>query len=148
MNESDPSFAKKRLGRDLRVLVLVQVAALCVFGAGLYLWTGERIPNNPKWDEIHLLCGSLALFGAIVFVVAAFWGFGKLTNVNFLLPSLIRNYLWGVGGILVSFVLLVFFSSPFSPPICSVILLCIFPFYSVIPQFFIARWLTKEAETI
>ena len=142
MDASEPSLAKKRIARDLRIIVIVQVVALGVFGVGTFLFGSNCVPNHPEWDVIHSFCGVLALAGAITFFVAAFWGFDKITNGGFPLPTLIRAYFWGVGGILVGFIFVVFL--PCEPPFYFTILLCIFPFYCIIPQFFIARWLAKE----
>ena len=77
-NDSDHTLAKKRLARDLRIIVLVQVIALCAIASGLFLFGSDCIPNYPAWDEIHLLCGVLALAGMVVFVVTTFWGGIKL----------------------------------------------------------------------
>ena len=142
MNENDPSFAKKRLGRDLRVIVFVQVAALGIAWLGLFLYGGNVVPNYPEWDAIHLHCGVLALAGMITFVITAFWGFAKLMDIVFL-PT-IRIYLQGVLGFFCLFLLAFFFNDCL--PILGILFGFVFPFYCVIPQFFIARWLTKEAE--
>ena len=141
MNASEHSLAQKRLAHDLKIIVLVQVVALCAFAVGLFFFGSNRIPNSPEWDHIHSLCGVLGVSGTIVFIVTAFWGFGKTINDVFL-PFPVRIY--GIGGFL--FFFLIFSIPRFVPPACSLILFVAFPFYCVVPQFFIARWLTKEAE--
>jgi hypothetical protein len=142
MNESNTSLAKKQLAHDLGIIFRVQVVGLCAFGVGLFFFGSKIVPNYPEWDNIHLLCGGLVIFGVVVLLVTTFWGFYKLTNTAFSLPILIRVYLGSFWGFILLFVL----SLPFPAPIYIPILLYIFPFYSVVPQFFIARWLAKEAK--
>jgi len=141
MNETDISLVKKQLARDLKIIVLVQVVALCVFGLDLFLYSGKVIPDYPQWDEVHLLCGVLALAGIIVFVVASLWGLGKLTDVTFL-PFRIQTYAgWGLLFFSLLFVFLIL-ASPVHLPI----FFCLLLFYCVFPQFFIAFWLAKGAK--
>ena len=104
-NDSDISLAKRRLARELRIFVVVQVIALCIVVLGLVLFGSDCIPNYPAWDEIHLLCGVLALSGMVVFVVAAFWGFGKIIYAGFA-SDLMTTYFLGAWIFLVAFFLL------------------------------------------
>ena len=148
MTDSDVSFAKKRFARDLKILVAVQVIALCIAGLGVFLFGSDIVPNYPDWDTVHSLCGVLGLCGIIVFVVAAFWGSVKPAVTNFL-PYRIQLYASGTWGILSVFVILGLFYAtfhPFEEPILTLIPICVFPFYSIISQFLIARWLAKEAK--
>ena len=78
MSDPDISFAKKKLTRDLKIIVIVQVVALCAIGSGWFLFRGDVVPNYPAWDGIHLLCGGLALVGMASFVVTTVWGTVKL----------------------------------------------------------------------
>jgi hypothetical protein len=156
---SDISPAIKRLASGLRISVYVQAAALCsVFALGFFDTSGI-IPSNPGWDAVYLFCRLLTWVGLITFVIATFWGVGKVARVA--RPIVIRMY---VGG----FFLLIFllFLILFVPVLaqlndalallvlknfqaiirCFYILYFVFLFYSVIPQFFIARWLAKRAE--
>jgi len=84
VNDSDHALVQRRLVRDLKVLVIVQVVALFVVGLGLYLFGNDVVPNTPAWDGIHTLCGVLALAGMIVFVVAAFWGLCKFARLLYI----------------------------------------------------------------
>ena len=145
MTGSDVSFAKKRLARDLKILVVAQVIALCSSGLGLFLFASDIVPDYPDWDNIHLLCGTLFMCGIVVFCATAGWGCLKLTRMTSL-PISIRFYAWGFWGIILAFVFftlvpIVNKTSPYSdiPPF-------ILPFYCIIPQFFIACWLTKETK--
>ena len=147
MSDFDVSLAKKRLVRDLKIIVVVQVIALCATGLGSFLFGSDIVPNYPDWDTIHSLCGVLGLCGTVVFVVAAFWGSVKPAITNFL-PYRIQLYASGTWGILSVFVILRLFTSfkPFEEPILTLIPIYVFPFYSIISQFFIARWLAKETK--
>jgi len=147
MTDTEMTLVRKRLARDLRILVAVQVIALCAVGLGLWLFSCGLVPDIPEWDETHLLCGVLAICGIVVFGVTAIWGCGKLKDAAFL-PKPIRVYAFGG--------LVLFFS-----PVLVALTLCSFPLvqktlaslfiplspvfvlYFVVPQFFIARWLAK-----
>ena len=145
MNDTEIILAKKRLAHDLKILVTVQVIALCVAGLGLYLYSGDVVPNYPEWDEIHLLCGVLSLSGMVVFTVAALWGCGKLMDVPFL-PTMVQVYLAGC------FIILFFAFILFLPTLLHTLtidltlLIPLIPLFYVVPQCFIARWLAKEAK--
>jgi len=80
MTDSDVSLAKKRLARDLRIIAVVQVLALGAVALGLYLFGSDVVPNEPAWDEIHLLCGVLALSGVVTFAVVSVVGVVKLID--------------------------------------------------------------------
>jgi len=144
MSDSNHSLVKKRLASELRIIILVQVVALGVVGLGLFLYCSKIVPNYPAWDEIHLLCGVLALSGMITFFVTTLWGFTKLMKVVFLFSILIKAYL--IGGWASLFLLFFILFLPVQLPVYLEILTFIFPFYCVIPQFFIARWLAKEVK--
>ena len=77
MRNADISLAKKQLACDLKILVAVQVVALCAVGLGLFLFGSDVVPNYPDWDEIHSLCGVLALLGMVTFVIATIWSVFK-----------------------------------------------------------------------
>ena len=148
MTDSDVSLARKRLARELKILVAVQVIAFCIAGLGVCLFGSDIVPNHPDWDTAHSLCGVLGLCGIVVFVVAAFWGSVKPAIANFL-PCRVQLYASGTWGILSIFVILQFFYTTFQPfeePILTLIPIYVFPFYSIISQFFIARWLAKETK--
>ena len=78
MSDPDISYAKKKFVRDLMTIVIVQVVALSGMGSGLFLFSGDVVPNYPDWDGVHLLCGVLALSGMVTFLVATVWGVVKL----------------------------------------------------------------------
>jgi len=152
INDTDHFTAKKRLVRELRTIVIVQVAAMCAVVLGLFLFGSNLIPNQPAWDEIHSLCGVLALAGMITFVIAAYWGSGKLVCNDFL-PIQVRLYacsVWGFFPLFLFGTYLLLDKTATGSPILFLtlffMLFFFFPFYSIIPQFFIARWLAKEAE--
>ena len=137
MSDSDISLAKKRLARDLKILVVVQVGALCVAGLGLSLFGSDVVLNRPDWDAIHSLCGVLGVSGLITFVVATFLGAFRLANAAISLPIQVRIYALGILGFPVLFFLV--------PPWFILLLPC-FLLYSIIGQFLIARWLEKETK--
>jgi len=151
INVPDHFAAKKRLARELRIIVVVQFSAMCAVVLGLFLFGSDLVPNHPEWDEIHLLCGVLAVAGMITFVIVAYWGSGKLVCNDFL-PILVRLYAYSVWGFFPLFVFgtyllldktagsLILFLTLFF------VLFFFFPFYCIISQYFIARWLAKEAE--
>jgi len=95
MSDTDIVLMKKRLTRELKILAIVQIVALCAVGLGLFLFGSHVIPNYPEWDTIHISCGVLALCGLVVFLVVTIWGGLKLANAIFL-PFLIRVYVWGI----------------------------------------------------
>ena len=140
--------AVKRLARELRIIVVVQSVALCAVGLGLFLFGCNCIPNDPAWDEIHLLCGVLALSGMIVFVFTAFWGSAKLIGSSRLsIP--IRLYAWSIWGFLPLILFGIYIlldKAAAASLILFFILFGVFPLYSLIPKFFIARWLAKKGE--
>ncbi|MCL2709650.1 MAG: hypothetical protein FWE95_02120 [Planctomycetaceae bacterium] len=148
----DHSLAIKRLARDLRILVCVQAVALGIFALGVLINNSGIVPDNPGWDTVHLLCRTLALVGAITFVIAAFWGVAKVAKVA--RPIVIRMYVWGFFLFFLSLLFpvlepLIDFDEFISIHVLHFIfsaLYIAFPFYSTIPQFFIARWLAKKAE--
>jgi hypothetical protein len=76
---------------------------------------------------------------------AACAGFDKIMDAAFALPILIRVYIRVFLGFSAAFLFYLFL--PFAPPIHFVILLGTFPLWSIIPQFFITRWLAKTAES-
>jgi len=129
------SPAKKRLARELEILVAVQVIAFFIATLGRLPWLvlpGIGIPNDPGWDWIQLF----STLGWGVFVVVAIWGGYKLAIAP--LPS-IKMRLYGisvlliVGGIYLELL---------SLKLLTLLLLG----YCLIPQFFIARWLAKETK--
>ena len=143
----DHSVAIKRLAKDLRILVYIQVAAL----GSLSLTNALPImlPENPATD---FLWGAMLAIGIIIYLIAAFRGVSKMMKIA-RRPVAIRLYLWGFWLLFLSLflspVLETLFDFPhweilFIP--CIVIPYVIFPFYSIIPQFFVARWLAKNAE--
>ena len=140
----DQSLAIKRLARDLRILVCVQVIVPCIVMLGPF--AREYVPNLPGWDVIHSLCGALALLGVIAFTIVALWGSGKLMGSTFL-PVLIRRYALSV-WVLFPFILLGanLLDKHGGSFFLSLAFLSILPLYCIVPQFFIARWLTKKAK--
>ena len=145
----DISLAKKQLASDLKILVAVQVVALGVAGLGLFLIGSDVIPNNPDWDAIHSLCGVLGLSGMVTVMVVAVWGAVLLTNIT-IVPIRVQIYSLGVFGFPFFVLFISIFGSPrYLPHIPIVLILsCIFPFYSIVGQFFIARWLKKEGVAV
>ena len=143
-NDFDHSLVKKRLVRELQIIVTVQIVALCVGLLFQYAFLSVHlIPDDANWDSIRLLCGRLALSCAIVFVITTFWGFSKIIYAGFT-SDLMTTYFLGAWIVLVAFFLL----SPSGgwPPIYFAIFICCFSFYCIIPQFFVARWLARKAE--
>jgi hypothetical protein len=142
MTDTDIALAKKRLARDLKIGVLIQVVALCIFGVGWWGYFGNLVPNYPQWDKIHSLCGWLTYFGAVVCIGTAFWGSRLIMDVAYL-PTWTRIYAGSVWAY-IPFALCanIFFYTGTT----LIILLSMYPFYCLIPQFFIARWLAKEAK--
>jgi len=137
--DANRSVARKRLVDELRFLFRWQTVALLVAALGLSYCTG---------------CVLLTIAGTIAFYILAFWTFYRLaeplifqfalTHTPFL-PDSIHNY--ARFGVVLLIVILV--------PVCyrtplivshTGICLVVFLLYSIVPQFFIARWLAKEAE--
>jgi hypothetical protein len=135
-NLSDIALAKKRLAGDLRIIVIVQVVALCDLWV-LWLTSPHDLAGAGIVQE-------LTAVGMMMFPLAAIYGAVKLTNnASFSLPVRVRIYAFSVLG----FPVLILSVLPVMP-IHSVVLpsLLCFPFYCIIPQFFISRWLAKAAE--
>jgi len=148
INDTDHFAAKKRLAGNLRIIAIVQTVALCAVVLGLFL--SGYVPNHPAWDAIHSLCGVLALSGMVVFVVVAFCGSMILIG-NSLVSISIHRYALSIWGFfpflcLFGFALMEKTGSPILSFTLFGVLFIIFPFYSIIPQFFIAGWLAKEAD--
>ena len=144
MSDIDHSTAIKRLARDLRFLVYVQIAAFCIFALGILLLTSIRpIPEN--YGNLGRVFGEwLFIVGMILFVIVAFWSSAKLIGNTFL-PIGIRRYALGV-WLLLPLVGLGVCLLNGEAPVLEMICICIFPLYCIVPQFFIARWLSKKAK--
>ena len=132
MSDPDISLATKKLAHDLKILVFVQAIALCVVGL-LFV-----VP-----ETIRFFYGFLAIVAMLVLTVSAIWGCVKLMTVVFL-PIPIWLYIGSVFLLLFSFVFALLASPDGIDSYICGILACVFPFYSIIPQFFIARWLAKR----
>ena len=141
-------LAKQRLAGDVKALVNVQIAALVIAGLSCIFPPDEAVV--------------IAVIGVGVFTGAAhvnFYklaqagspmeNFYKLTKTNFL-PAWMQIYSrWGTVYLLLCLCMQVGqFLAHVGPllALIAMILLCLFPFYSIIPQFFIARWLAEEAK--
>ena len=145
-NDSNHFLAKKRLAQELRIFVIVQTVALsfAALGAGIVL-------IDLGGDVIAPFCVVLIAFGMMASFLMAFWGYRRLSIVLFL-PALLRIYAYG--GYFLLFVLL-FTAAPWtnhylSPNLFTfaVPLIFIVPFYGLIPQFFIARWLARQRQMV
>jgi hypothetical protein len=140
-NAPDHSVAKKRLARELRILVISQAIALCVaaFGGGIVMFDLDGA-------IIDGLGSALGLTGLGVSCIMAFVGHQKLSVATFL-PVLVNIYALG-GYLLVLFLLLT--ASPWGNNInphffnFAIPLLVVFLLYGIIPQYFIVHWLAKE----
>ena len=132
-------LTKKQLARELNILTIVQIVALCAVGIGLFLLHSNVVSNLPEWDTIHSLCVVLALCGIVVYIITVFWGSYKLMDVAFL-PIWLRIYSGSVWILSLCACLLLIPGSalPILVPIYILLL------YWTIPQFFIARWLAKK----
>jgi hypothetical protein len=139
MTNTDISTARKRLARELQIIVIVQVIALCAVWLLIF---GSSMVSD---ETIHVLCDLLGVFAMIVFVVSAIWGCIKFTNVDFL-PISMRLYAWGIFLFLPILFAVLYPLSHKEAFMFFAILIYIFPFCCTIPQFFIARWLAKEAK--
>jgi len=133
-------LAKQRLASDVKILVNVQIAALVIAGLGC-IFDGTAV---------------IAVIGVGVFAGAAHINLYKLARVespieNFYkltrtgsLPVWMQIYSrWGT-----VYLLLCVLCMQVGPllALIGMILICLFPFYSVIPQFYIARWLAEETK--
>jgi len=147
INDSNHFLAKKRLARELRIFVLVQVIAFCVFWLSLFLLTPDTLPNSPEWDGIYSLCTVCVAVGQIAFLGAAFLGCYKLIGTPFL-PFSVRLYAWSVlvAPFFRPFVFILTFHFLKTSILASVLCDFIFPLYCIIPQYFIVRWLAKETK--
>jgi len=98
-----------------------------------------------------LLCGVLALAGMVTFAFVSFLGCGKLVCSDFS-PILVRLYACSVLGFFPFFLFGIYLQldkttvSPILFVSLFFMLFFVFPLYSIIPQFFIARWLAKDVE--
>jgi hypothetical protein len=147
MSDPDITLAKKKLARDLKILVGVQVVALCALGLDVpILWLAER--NG--WNMIGEFCSLFPLFAASTFFVAALTGCLILGTRIPHQPIVINAYVLGFFGLgfLAGFPFLPFVRYlPFDPFIVNTLpATIILPFYSIIGQFFIARWLENEPQ--
>ena len=144
INDADTSLAKKRLARELRICIIGQTVALFIFWAGLILYTCDFVPNYPEWDSTHSICGRLAFWGAVVFIAIAISGIYEIMIVTFL-SIWIKIYGGSVWAYLpLALVGLIVSDTGALIPIFT--LFFIFQCYCIIPQIFIARWLTKEVK--
>ena len=138
-NASDISIAQKRLARELRIFVVIQVVALFVAtcGASIVL-LGLDMALIDGFGSI------LGLSGIAVSSIIAFCGCYKLQRAVFL-PVSIRTYgSSGVFFIICLIPLVPFLPVPFDMLVAALIF--IYPFYGIIPQYFIARWLARQME--
>ena len=148
MTDSDFSLPKKQFVCDLRILVIAQIVGLgvAIFGGVLqeFPTIGNIVPRNPRWWDCIAL---LSMFGWGVSAAMAYLGCHKLRYTNFL-PFRLQVYgaigifwLWFIFCFLQ---LLLFF--PFLP--CGLLLLLfgLWQGYCFFSQFFIVRWLAKEAK--
>jgi hypothetical protein len=138
-NVSDHSVAKRRLVRDLRILVVIQIVALCIFCVSCF---AGLVPNYPEWDRIYYFCASLLLPSATVFIGTALVGSYQCFNAHSFKAHWIRIYAVSVWGCL-PFVILAAIGVY---GVAGIMSLAIFSSYCIIPQYFIARWLAKEVE--
>ena len=141
-NDSDYPLAKKRLAVGLRNIVIGQTVALSILALGILIL---GIAFVVRW-EIGASVGLFLIgFWAVVSVILATLGTHRLSGALVFLPRLIRFYVSGYFLFPVPFFLPV--ALPFLREIISIpILGIVFLLYGLIPQFFIARWLARQAE--
>jgi hypothetical protein len=136
MPNADIALAKKRLAGDLMILVIIQAVAVCILWL---LW------NDVKND---IYAASISV-GLCVFIVTALWDSYRLVNVVFI-PVWLRIY-GGSVGFFSFFALTCLFGFfiddfPVTEETFRLFVAYLFPFYVILPQFFISRWLAKAAE--
>ena len=68
---------RKRLWRDIRTILSVQVLSLIWTACFLMLFTGDVVPDYPDFDALHSLCGCGAIAGMIMFVITTCWNLLK-----------------------------------------------------------------------
>jgi len=129
INSSDHSLAKLCLADELRPIVSTQLITLFIILPGALL--------DCAGIGFGLL---LAFLGIGVSILMALWGCFKLLDAAFL-PVLVRIY--AITGCAL-FPGYIFIAT--SLPMVGFILFYIFWLYGIVPQYFIARWLAKEAE--
>jgi hypothetical protein len=134
MRNADISLAKKRKARELLIYVIVQTFAMSIAVSGLLFEYFIDVQNDRVGITVFVL-------GAISSGIMALGGCARLAEATFL-PISIRLY--GRVGYLLYLLLLL--SVSLSLTILGLILLCVIPLYGLIPQFYIARWLEKEAK--
>ena len=135
-NNSDHAFAKKQHADEFRVIVIVQIVALVT--AGLSFIIGGIF---------------LTIIGVSVSCVAAIVNFYKLTYSQFTqtgsLPTWMKIYCrWGLVYIPLCALLIQASSFIHILSLIGMILFWLFPFYSVIPQFYIAHWLAEATRDL
>jgi hypothetical protein len=101
-----------------------------------------------RWEELISL--GLFLIGSwcVLSVILAFWGCMRLLKVGDLLPSSVRHYVFVYFLISSCSLPIMQIRIPFVVPadIHIPIFVFVWLLYGLIPQYFIARWLAKEAE--
>ena len=140
--DAHQDLAIKRLAVGLRNIVFGQTVVLSILALGTLI---SYIAFIFRW-EAGISFG-LFLIGlwAIVSVILATLGTHRLSGALVFLPRLIRFYVSGYFLFPVPFFLPV--ALPFLREIISIpILGIVFLLYGLIPQFFIARWLARQAE--
>ena len=148
IDNSDLLLAKKRLANGLRNIVVAQTVVLFVPVLGVLLFC---IAVVLKWETGASLGIFLACFWFVVSVILASLGCHRLSNATVPQPKSVRLYASSYFVLPFLLIFLLFLCPPFlCPPFVEVLIvftvLIGYPFYGLIPQFFIARWLTKEAE--
>jgi len=133
-NNADIALAKKRKARELLIYVIVQTFAMSIAVSGLLFEYFVNVQN----DRVGFIVFCLGMLCSGIFALG---GCARLAEAAFL-PISIRLY--GRVGYLLF--LLFLLSISLSLKILCLTLSCIIPFYGLIPQFYIARWLENEAK--
>jgi hypothetical protein len=138
MTDTDIALAKKRKANELFIYVIVEALGTFVMAFGLLFFCIGDMQNDLELKNIGIV---VSLLGSLFSGIFALGGCARLAEAEFL-PTSIRQY-GRVGYILF---LLFMLAMSLSLRILVFILIVVIPFYGLIPQYFIARWLAKEAE--
>ncbi|MCL2348028.1 MAG: hypothetical protein FWC50_07165 [Planctomycetaceae bacterium] len=132
---------EKRLLHDLWIIWIVQLSAVVAGYAFLFVYSQNLVPNYPEWDAFHIMCGIFSLACMVTFVITMLWGGYKIMDVEFM-PKIVRGY--AASLYLVPFLILFIPSIDIRLAKVAGFLFFAFPFYSILPLFFICLWLRRH----
>jgi predicted nucleotidyltransferase len=143
---TDHSIAIKRLAKGMQEIVFYQTVILkYVLALGALLFCFAAVF---RWEAGASFGIFLIGCWAVLSVILAFLGCMRLLNAGIFLPLSMRHYVFGYILICSCSLPIMQIRIPFVVPsdIHIPIFVIVWLLYGLIPQYFIARWLAKEAE--